>query len=119
MSEKLSIEELLINTNSQLYALQTEHRKLIDISIRACDIIEWISLFPEDPIKSVSKSHYELMMIQLSKLGIEKFGTIGEVINEYWGWFDIESYREFTVMVPAWVLRKGDEMYLWKKGVGV
>lgn len=113
------IEMLLSKSNQEIYALQTENRKLIDISIRACDIIHWISSFPEDPIKSVSESHYELMIVQLSKLGIEKFGTIGETINDYWGWFDIESYRNFTVVVPAWVLRKDGEIHLWKKGVGI
>ena len=113
------IEMLLNKSYQQIFALQTENRKLIDISIRACEIIEWISNFPEDPIKSVSESHYEFMMIQLSKLGIEKFGVVDEVINDYWGWFDVSNAREFTVVVPAWVLRKDGEIHLWKKGIGV
>ena len=36
------IEMLLNKSNQEIYALQTENRKLIDISIRACDIIHWI-----------------------------------------------------------------------------
>ena len=96
-----------------------QRNKLIQDTIRSIEILEWISDCSEDQIASdVAKGKAEFSLIKLSEIGIERYGTAGKTMNENYGWFGIESAREFKVVVPAWVMLRDGDAFLFKHGIG-
>ena len=99
--------------------LMMQRNKLIETTIRSIEILEWISDCSEDKIASdVAKGQAESSIIKLSQIGIERYGTAGKTMNENYGWFGIESAREFKVVVPAWIMLRDGDALLFKNGVG-
>ena len=96
-----------------------QRNKLIETTIRSIEILEWISDCSEDKIASdVAKGQAQSSIIKLSEVGIERYGTAGKTMNENYGWFRIESAREFKVVVPAWIMLRDGDALLFKHGIG-
>lgn len=99
--------------------LMLQRNKLIETTIRSIEILEWISSCSGDSIASeVAKGQAQISVIKLSEVGIERYGTAGKTMNENYGWFGIESAREFKVIVPAWIMLRDGDAYLYKVGIG-
>lgn len=99
--------------------LMMQRNMMIDTLIRSIEILEWISDCSEDKIASdVAKGQAQISVIKLSEIGIERYGTDGKTMNENHGWFEIESAREFKVIVPAWIMLRDGDACLYKKGIG-
>lgn len=110
----------------ELWQMKSERDKLIQTIIRShrlldnIDVILRSNFTPETPknIASMSGNEVELIEIELKSIGITTFGSPGEKMNDYYGWFRISEAREFTVIEPAWVIEVLGETHLLEKGVG-
>lgn len=99
--------------------LMMQRNRMINTLIRSIEILEWISDCSEDKIASdAAKGQAQNSVIKLSEIGIERYGTAGKTMNENHGWFGIESASEFKVVVPAWIMLRNGDAFLFKNGIG-
>jgi hypothetical protein len=109
----------LNRVRDEWYKSLNERNKLVDIVRRLCDTMEWVSTSStEEDVIDVSRHVHDISMDKLEKLGYKKYGEVGQVLNENWGWFEIPKYGDFVVRIPAWVSVDEDGMFLLQKGYG-
>jgi len=110
----------------ELWQMKSERDKLMRTVIRSHRLLDNIDVilrskdshFTPENIASMSGNEVKLIEIELKSIGITTFGSPGEKMNDYYGWFGIIEAREFTVVEPAWVIEVLGETHLLEKGVG-